>query len=227
MTDNVENTAEDGIAAGEAMTRGDTRSGGSVAGSAPQEPGMAFAILTVGTRPEPFRIDDAAFDAWCQDKGDELECDMPDWRSERPGADLSSMVLEACEHGVITGDRRLRLDCFGDDDTDGSGFYVMVRNRCGPQQWTHLTSGWNELEVAREGFDPRGQARDYLDTVCLLANEVIDGGYPQRVAGATANMLTLELSDGSCATWVLPDAEANVVAASIETQCGPPDSLRC
>ena len=49
-----------------------------------------------------FEIDTAAFDRWVADKGEELECDVPDRYQQHPARALSNLVREARCAGVIT-----------------------------------------------------------------------------------------------------------------------------
>lgn len=194
----------------------------------PEDPAVAFLVVAAGARPAPFRVNGSAFDEWCDSKGEELGFDVPDWHRDYPGLAFSDLIADAIASGVIEGSPGLDLVVFGDDDSDSSGYYVTLANATGRQRRIRLTSGWNELELARELTDARVVAREHVDTVCVIANGVIDGMAPQLVTGAPAgNMVSIEMSEGSCATWVLSDEQADAVMASIEALFGPPASLRC
>lgn len=227
MTNAAENSASGPAAGRSAITPPPTLTGVSGPASASHDPPPAFAVLAVGARPARYRINDAAFDRWCDSVGDALEYELPEQRLELAGAAVGTLVDDAVHAGVIEGDQALQLDCYGDDDSEMSGFYVLLHNRGGEQKPIYLTSGWHEVLLADDDADPRTAAREHLETVCYLANTVIDGLYPQRVAGATATILTVETPEGSCATWILPECQADAVEALITNQCGPADSLRC
>lgn len=188
-----------------------------------------YAVLAGGARPAHFGINEAAFTRWCDDLGEQLESELPEPIEEHPAGRLSLFVDNAVREGVIEPVPGLQLDVYGDDSDDVSGFYVMLSNTGGTQQHLFITTGWNELYLGAEGTDPREVARDHLETVCHLANTVIDGLYPHRVTGAdtATNILTIEQSDGSCATWLLTDQRAELATEAITARCGPPDSQLC
>lgn len=211
-----------------AITRPQAPTGASGAAGALDDATPAVAMMAVGARPARYQINDAAFTAMCDELGELLTSELPGLLEESPASRLSSFADTAITDRIIEPVAGLQLDVYGDDSDDVSGYYVLVSNAIGNQRHIFLTTGWNELYLTTADADPRAAARDYLETICALANTVIDGLYPPRVAGAEAtNMVTIELSDGSCATWLLSDQRADDAAAAIEAVCGPPDSLLC
>lgn len=211
-----------------AITQPQVPTSASEAAGAPDGAMPAIAVMAVSTRPARYRINDAAFTEMCDELGEELTSELPGLLEESPASRLASFADTAINDRIIEPVTGLQLDVYGDDSYDVSGYYVLVSNTVGTQRHMFLTSGWNELYLMAADTDPREAARDYLETICALANTVIDGLYPQRVAGAgAANMVTIELSDGSCSTWLLPDQQAEAAAAAITATCGAPDSQLC
>ncbi|MGD9622173.1 MAG: hypothetical protein AB7G47_19295 [Mycolicibacterium sp.] len=228
MSANAQEPATATNAPAAAITRPEAHTPGSGPGSAQDGAAPVLAVVAAGATPGRYRINDAAFETWCEERAEDLESELPGRLDEQPAGRLSSFADDAVNAGIVEPVSGLQLDVYGDDSYDVSGFYVMVSNIAGPQQHLFLTSGWNELYWLAEGTDPREAARDYLETICTLANTVIDGLYPQRVVGAgAANIVTIELSDGGCATWLLTDQRADAAAAAITVTCGPPDSQLC
>jgi len=138
----------------------------------------AFAVLATSARPARYRINETAFNTWCDELGEELETELPEPSAEQPAGRLASFADNAAEAGVIEPVTGLQLDVHGDDSYYDSGFYVMLSNTTGEQRCIYLTSGWNELYYQAEDTDPRESARDYLDTLCAVANTVLDRLHP-------------------------------------------------
>lgn len=133
----------------------------------------AFTVTLSATQITLFSIDDKAFDNWCEDKGEDLECDVPKWTEPTAGATLSQFFYEARQAGVIIGDANFDLQVNGDDDAEISGFYVILKNAGGDQRLIGLTSGWTEVARVEDGTDAPQSAREHLDEICNVANSVL------------------------------------------------------
>lgn len=144
--------------------------------SPPQSRSRAGFVVSTARTYQRCRIDDAALVRWCEDKGDDLDCEVPDWVVEDAGAALSRMFYDARQAGVVIGDPDLQLDVDGHDDADGPGWYVLLRSRYAQPSGIWLTSGWCELEPVPDtvGPEPSDAARFYLDEICTRANRVLD-----------------------------------------------------
>ncbi|SLE99869.1 Uncharacterised protein [Mycobacteroides abscessus subsp. massiliense] len=123
-----------------------------------------------------FGINDEAFDKWIAESDPE-DCywSLPSRLSESPSADLSRLVDEATENGVINSDERLELQLCGDEDADSSGFWVFVANRRGKdgERQIPLLAGWSEVEYPSEGAAFAAATRDQLEHVLSHANSIL------------------------------------------------------
>lgn len=118
-----------------------------------------------------FGINDDAFDRWIAESDPDYLC-LPSRWSENPSADLYRLFDEAQESGVIISDIRLELQLCGDEDSDGSGFWVHVANRGkGPQ--IALLAGWSEVEYPDENAEFAAAAREQLAHVISHANSIL------------------------------------------------------
>ncbi|MGH3580128.1 MAG: hypothetical protein ACRDUB_00965, partial [Mycobacterium sp.] len=54
-----------------------------------------------------------------------------------------------------------------------SGFYAVLKNVAGGQRLVGLTSGWTEVPRVDDGADARCSAREHLDEICTVANDVL------------------------------------------------------
>lgn len=133
----------------------------------------AFTVTLTADQVTLFSLDEAAFDRWCADKGDELQCEVPRWTDPAAGTALSDFVHDAQQAGVIQGDANFELQVTGDDDAEVSGFYAVLKNVAGDQRLIGLTSGWTEVARVGDDTDARQGAREHLDEVCAVANGVL------------------------------------------------------
>lgn len=133
----------------------------------------AFTVTLAAAQITLFSLDEAAFTRWCDAKGDELECDVPTRSNPSAGAALSDLFHSAKDAAVIIGDNAFELDVYGDDDDENSGFYAVLKNVTGGQRLVGLTSGWTEVPRVDDGDDARRSAREHLDEICTVANDVL------------------------------------------------------
>ncbi len=144
----------------------------------------AFTVILTDAQPTLFSIDDEAFTRWCDAKGEELACEIPTRTNPRAGAALSDLFHNAKDAAVILGDNAFDLDVYGDDDEDVSGFYAVLKNNVGNQRLVGLTSGWTEVPRVEDATDARLGAREHLDEICTVANDVLRAvaGSPEATA---------------------------------------------
>ncbi|GAT02512.1 hypothetical protein [Mycolicibacterium fortuitum] len=148
----------------------------------PEAPG--FTVSLNATQATPFRIDAAAFGRWSEAKREELECEIPTRADPRAGEMLAALLNDARNAGVIVGANAIELNVHGDDDEEASGFYVVLNNTSGNQRLIGLTSGWTEVLRIEEVIDAAACAREHLDEVCRVANNVLEAletTPPQRI----------------------------------------------
>lgn len=148
-----------------AQALSDLQQGRSAAG---HDAARAFVVTTAGAR-EAFWVDDAAFEKWWTAGGGEH---LPDWSQYGSGAELADLFDEAQRGGVITGDAGIAVHVYGDDDEDGSGFFVVLNNRGDAERALGLTTGWQEL-LHLDDLSPRERCRAYLEEICTIANFVL------------------------------------------------------
>ncbi|MDM2164697.1 hypothetical protein PP352_21340 [Mycobacteroides abscessus] len=138
-----------------------------------QPPPPAF-VITFDAPVTLFAINDEAFNKWIAESDpDEGYWSLPSTNSENPSGDVYRMLDEAEENGVITSDPRLELQFRGDEDTDGSGYWVFVANRAGEQRQIALSAGWSELDYPDDDADLADAAREQLARVINQANSVL------------------------------------------------------
>lgn len=133
----------------------------------------AFTVTLADARPTLFNVDEDAFTRWCDAKGEELACEIPTRTNPRAGAALSDLFYDAKEAAVILGDNAVELSVYGDDDEEVSGFYAVLKNTVGSQRLIGLTSGWTEVPRIDDATDARQAAREHLEEICTVANDVL------------------------------------------------------
>ncbi len=122
-----------------------------------------------------FSVDTAAFTRWVAGQEDEFDTiALPNLSEGAAGAALSDLIHQAVEAAVIVGDPGLALVVHGDDDCEGSGFYVLLSNRGGRADLLQLTGGWRRLWSHPEQTADHQRALDYLSAVCGEANTLLD-----------------------------------------------------
>lgn len=122
----------------------------------------------------PFTVDDDALQSWLRPiHPEDLELSLPSSESEYPSRDLSCLVCDAIDHHALVGDPRLRLTVYEGDDEESTGYYAVLHNTIGDQQFLGITSGWTELDFAEPTAPLTDQAREYLTVVCAVANTLL------------------------------------------------------
>lgn len=141
--------------------------------STDKSPAPAFRI-TFACPVTPFAINEEAFGRWCAEiDPDDADCLLPHRNNESPSSDLYRLITEAEEAGALTSDPRLELQVFGDEDADGSGFWVSVANRAPGHGTVALSAGWAQLHYTEQGTDFPTAARTQIEHVISQANSVL------------------------------------------------------
>ncbi|WP_157777882.1 hypothetical protein [Nocardia terpenica] len=131
-------------------------------------------VFTVGhAAPAHFAVDEHALATWVDEHHDDLDGCVPDDMHEAPGTAVADLVSNAVAAGVLVGDPDLELQVNGDDDWDGSGFYVILHNRHGRQRMVGLTAGWTEFDFPDERLPLMDGIRDCLGQVVSAANSLL------------------------------------------------------
>lgn len=134
---------------------------------------------TIGhAQPERFHVDDRALEQWIASHDEPLKSFLSAPSSGNLARDLSAMVNNACESGVVIDARGLAMEIIGTTSEEGApGFYVMVRNKPGDHRQILLTTGFIDLEKSSlrdEHTTPAAErARPYLEQVCHAANTLL------------------------------------------------------
>ncbi|QIS09899.1 hypothetical protein [Nocardia arthritidis] len=131
-------------------------------------------VFTVDhTTPAYFAVDEHALANWVDEHHDDLDACVPDDMHEAPASAVSDLVSDAVAARVLVGDPDLELQVNGDDDSDGSGFYVILHNRHGRQRMVGLTTGWTEFSFPDKHLPLIDRIRDSLDQVLSTANSLL------------------------------------------------------
>lgn len=134
---------------------------------------------TIGlAQPERFHVDGRALEQWIASHDESLKGFLSAPSSSNMARDLSAMVNNASESGVVIDARGLAMEIIGTTSEEGApGFYVMVRNKPGDHRQILLTTGFTELETStlhdEHTIPAAKQARPYLEQVCLAANTLL------------------------------------------------------
>jgi hypothetical protein len=127
-------------------------------------------FVVIHDNPVPFSVDEAAFEQWLA-RSEQWDFWLPDRTAEAPSRDLSGLVEDALEHQVLVGDPRLELQINGDDDSESTGYCVLLHNKHGSQRLVGITSGWSDLDFpVDKDTSLADAARFHLDEVRNRAN---------------------------------------------------------
>ncbi|WP_197079889.1 hypothetical protein [Mycobacterium haemophilum] len=128
---------------------------------------QAFMVTAHRTQ-TAFGIDDDAFAAWVDSKGEELGGKLLDLGDNCAGLALSELVYEALSAGVLVGDPRIELN------VHGNGYLLRLNNVVGCQRSMGLTRGWREIRWSPVGLVYDESARYYRQEICDVANALLD-----------------------------------------------------
>lgn len=130
-------------------------------------------FTVVHAAPTWFALDEEALAKWVDEHHDELDGAVPNEMHEAPGNAVSDLVSDAVEAGALVTDPDLELQVNGDDDSDGSGFYVILHNRHGRQRMIGLTTGWTEFHFPDKHLPLIDGIRHCLEQVVSAANNLL------------------------------------------------------